>query len=182
VGPGTDPYDAPVPLSEGIPVVVMGSDGERVLLRLHFEWADGTYGEWSLQFTVQVPPRDQLQLACSTQDREDFRAEGPYLAPGSDTFIRANLGGITLRDAVVQVTWPDGPWSWNGTWVVYREGALVAFVKFQDLSGVACKGTGIGGVRSRNCVVEQVAVVNGVEWLGPGSVACQSSAGRIDED
>jgi hypothetical protein len=145
-GPGTDPYDKPVPLSEGIPVVVMGSDGEQVLLRLRFEWGDGSYGEWSLQFTVQVPPRDQLQLACSTQDRDLFDHNGPFLTPGSDTFIRANLGDISLRDAVVQVTWPDGPGSWNGTWVVYREGALVAFVQFESLSGVACSGTGIGGV------------------------------------
>ncbi len=145
-GPGTDPYDAPVPLSKGIPVVVMGKDDEQVLLRLRFEWADGSYGEWSLLFTVQVPPRDQLQLACSTQDREEFDVNGPFLGPGSDTFIRANLAGIIGRDAVVQVTWPDGPGSWNGIWAVYREGALVAFVQFEGLSGVACKGTGIGGV------------------------------------
>ena len=145
-GPGTDPYDAPVPLSERTPVVVMGSDGERVLLRLRFEWADGTYGEWSLQFTVQVPPRDQLQLACPAQDHEGFNHNGGSLLPGADLFIRANVRGISRRDAVVQVTWPDGPGSWNGTWAVYREGALAAFVQYEGLSGVACKGTGIGGV------------------------------------
>jgi hypothetical protein len=147
-GPGSDhPYDAPVPLSEGIPVIVMGSDGESVLLRLRFEWADGTYGEWSLQFTVRVPPRDQLQLACPTQDHEGFNHSGGSLLPGADLFIRANVQGIGPRDAVVQVTWPDGQGSWSGTWAVYREGALVAFVQYEGLSGVACKETGIGGVR-----------------------------------
>lgn len=146
-GPSNDhPYDKPVAISRHIPIVVMGSEAEHLLLRLKATWADGTTGEWTLAFTVTVPPRDELTLACPIDERLKFEHTGGSLMPGADVFIRANVGGVTQQDAVVQVTWPDGPGSWNGIWAVYREGALVAFVQYEGLSGVACRGTGIGGV------------------------------------
>jgi hypothetical protein len=144
-GPGANPYDKPVAIAKGIPIVVMGTDREHLLLRLQATWADGTTGEWTLAFTVSVPPRDQLALACPTSEQAEFDMNGPVLTPGSDIFIRANLAGVTSRDAVVQVTWPQGS-GWNGTWAIYRGGALVALVKYEGLSGIACANTGIGGV------------------------------------
>jgi hypothetical protein len=144
-GPGTDPYDAPVALSRPIPIVVHGADDEHLLLRLQATWADGTTGEWRLAFTVSVPPRDQLSLACPADQRLRFDRSGPVLTPGSDLFIRANLPGVRRDDAVAQVTWPQGS-GWDGTWVIYRKGALIAFVRYDDLSGVACAGTRVGGV------------------------------------
>jgi hypothetical protein len=41
---------------------------------------------------------------------------------------------------------PDGSTEWDGTWQVVRGGSVIAAVEFGSLSGVACPGSGIGGV------------------------------------
>jgi hypothetical protein len=142
-GSGSDPYDKPVPITRGIPVVIMGKDGEHLQLRLRAEWTDGQVGEWTIRFTVTVPSKDEIVLACPESDHVRFEGPKMVLLPGSDLFIRANLPGVRSTDAVVQVTWPQGD-SWDGTWAIYRDGALVALVEYGNLSGTECEDVGIG--------------------------------------
>jgi hypothetical protein len=145
-GPGSDPYDKPVPTRQQIPIVVQGRAGEHLALRLKAEWADGTVGEWSLQLAVTVPSQDELSLACPPDQRIRFQHSGAVTMPGGSAFITGNVEGLTLHDAVAQVTWSSGSNSWSGMWAVYREGSLVALIRFDGLSGVACAGSGVGGV------------------------------------
>ena len=145
-GPESDPYDKPVPTGQQIPIVVQGRAGEHLTLRLKAEWADGTVGEWSLQLAVTVPSQDELSLACPPDQRIRFQHSGAVIMPGGSAFITGNVEGLTLHDALAQVTWSSGPNSWSGMWAVYRDGSLVALIRFDGLSGVACAGSGVGGV------------------------------------
>lgn len=145
-GPGSDPYDKPVPTGQQIPIVVQGRAGEHLTLRLKAEWAGGTVGEWSLQLSVTVPSQDELTLACPPDQRIRFQHSGAVITPGGSAFITGNVEGLTLHDAVAQVTWSGGSNSWSGMWAVYRDGSLVALIRFDGLSGVACAGSGVGGV------------------------------------
>jgi hypothetical protein len=169
-GVGTDPYDKPVPLSEHIPIIVMGHDGDHPRLRLKAAWGDGQTAQWTLKFAVTVPSLNQLTLACPESDRVHFTGPRMVVTPGSDVFIRANLPGVTLKDAVVQVTWPQGPNSWDGTWAIYRQGALVALVKYGGLSGTACSDAGIGLPANAN----GLRIGPSSEWARPGTVTLWS--------
>lgn len=146
-GEGSDHvYDRAVPLAEQPPVTVHGPQDDAPILRLRFTWPDGSSAEVSIAFLVGVPPLDSLELACSPDRRVDF-APAPdalLLGPGSDLAIRANVPGVVASDAVAQITWTDGEDRWNGTWAIYREGALVALLDYETLTGTACHASGIG--------------------------------------
>jgi hypothetical protein len=143
-GTGADPYDKPTPIGREIPIVVEGRAGEHLLLRLKAEWVDGTGGEWTLRLAVTVPSKAELTLACPPDQRVKFHHSGAVILPGGSAFIRGNVQGLTLQDAIAQVTWTSGRNNWDGLWAVYRQGSLIALIRFEDLSGVACAGTGVG--------------------------------------
>jgi hypothetical protein len=58
------------------------------------------------------------------------------------------MTGFLQSDVIEQMTkrGGGGAGGWAGTWQVVRGGSVVAAVEFPSLSGVACRGTGIGGV------------------------------------
>jgi hypothetical protein len=35
---------------------------------------------------------------------------------------------------------------WDGSWQVVREGSVIAAVEYDELDGIACRGSGVGGV------------------------------------
>lgn len=57
------------------------------------------------------------------------------------------MASFLQTDVIEQMTRdPDGATEWDGMWQVARDGSVVAAVDFASLSGVACRGSGIGGV------------------------------------
>jgi hypothetical protein len=57
------------------------------------------------------------------------------------------MDGFQQTDVIEQMTRePGGTTEWDGVWQVVREGSVIAVVEFGALSGVACRGSGIGGV------------------------------------
>lgn len=56
-----------------------------------------------------------------------------------------NLPGIRRDDIVEQMTRTmPSETGWDGTWQVVRDGSVTA-VDFDELNGVACRGSGVGG-------------------------------------
>ncbi len=112
-------------------------------------WPDGK-GDFIVPFEVVAEPVSrEIQLECPVDDRIAFAApDGPRILPGGSAYITGNLEGFRPGDVVEQMTRHDGGGAggWDGTWQVVRDGSVVAIVEFPELSGVACRGSGIGGV------------------------------------
>jgi hypothetical protein len=113
-------------------------------------WPDGNavfLAYFEVRYDEPVPRN--IVLDCSPSDRIPFPTpEGPFILPGGSAFIRGNMAGFLQSDVIEQMTKRDGGGAggWDGTWQVVRGGSVVADVEFPSLSGVACRGTGIGGV------------------------------------
>jgi hypothetical protein len=113
-------------------------------------WPDGNaffLAYFEVRYDEPVPRN--IVLDCSPSDRIPFPTpEGPFILPGGSAFIRGNMAGFLQSDVIEQMTKRDGSGAggWDGTWQVVRGGSVVADVEFPSLSGVACRGTGIGGV------------------------------------
>jgi hypothetical protein len=57
------------------------------------------------------------------------------------------MSGFLQADVVEQMTRSNtGSSEWDGVWQVVRNGSVIAAVEFGTLGGVACQGSGIGGV------------------------------------
>jgi hypothetical protein len=57
------------------------------------------------------------------------------------------MGGFLQTDVIEQMTRdPGGSTEWDGVWQVVRAGSVIAAVDFSSLGGVACRGSGVGGV------------------------------------
>jgi len=119
-----------------------GRDGFGASVR----WADGE-GDFIVTFEVNGDSTPEVVLDCPPDDRVEFPTpDGPFILPGGSAFIRGNLAGFLQTDVIEQMTRrPGGASEWDGTWQVVRQGAVIAAVDF-SLSGVACRGSGIGGV------------------------------------
>jgi hypothetical protein len=112
-------------------------------------WPDGN-GDFLAYFEVRSsePVSRRIGLDCPLSDRIVFAApEGPRIMPGGSTYITGNLAGFVQGDVVEQMTRDAdaGPGGWEGVWQVTRDGSVIATVEFADLSGAACRGSGIGG-------------------------------------
>ncbi len=82
-------------------------------------------------------------------DRLGFTTpDGPRILPGGSAYITGNVEGFVRGDVVEQMTrnGDGGPGGWDGVWQVSCERVRDAYVEFGALSGVACRGSGIGGV------------------------------------
>ncbi|HWL91062.1 MAG TPA: hypothetical protein VNP90_06815, partial [Actinomycetota bacterium] len=112
-------------------------------------WLGEGQGEFTVPFEVvgEAGSR-QVALDCPTEDRVEFSTpDGPRILPGGSAYIRGNMAGFLQTDVIEQMTRePGGDTEWDGTWQVVRDGSVIAAVGFGALSGVACRGSGIGGV------------------------------------
>jgi hypothetical protein len=112
-------------------------------------WPGGR-GDFSVSFEVvgEAGSR-QVVLDCPTEDRVLFSTpDGPRIQPGGSAYIRGNMEGFQQTDVIEQMSRSgDGfPGGWAGVWQVVRDGSVIAAVEFDALNGVACRGSGIGGV------------------------------------
>jgi hypothetical protein len=126
-----------------------GRDGFGASVR----WPGGGKGDFTVTFEVVGSPADQdiqdIRLDCAAE--EDWIAfttpDGPRILPGGSAYIRGNMEGFQQTDVIEQMTQdPDGSTEWDGVWQVVRDGSVIAAVEFGSLRGVACRGSGIGGV------------------------------------
>lgn len=121
-----------------------GRDGFGASVR----WPSGK-GDFTVAFDVVGEPASrQIVLDCPTEDRVPFSTpDGPRILPGGSTYIRGNMPGFLQRDVVEQMTRSNaGGSEWDGVWQVVRNGSVIAAVEFGTLGGVACRGSGVGGV------------------------------------
>ena len=109
-------------------------------------WPDGR-GDFTVPFdVVGSPTAREIELHCAGADRIPFTApDGPRILPGGSAYITGNLEGFLPDDVVEQMT-RDAGGEWDGVWQVVRRGSVIAAVDFGSLGGVACRGSGIGGV------------------------------------
>ncbi|MCD6020522.1 MAG: hypothetical protein K0R20_232 [Actinomycetia bacterium] len=102
-----------------------------------------------MTFDVVDAPSDRIiELDCAEEDQLAFMTpDGPRILPGGPAYIRGNMAGFQQTDAIEQMTRdPGGTSGWDGTWQVVRDGSVIAEVEFGSLRGMACRGSGIGGV------------------------------------
>jgi hypothetical protein len=138
--PGTD-----VTITRTTTPLYAGTDGVGAGVR----WPDGNaYFIAYVEVRYEGAVRSNIELSCPAEDRIAFAAPGgPRILPGGSAYIRGNLEGFRQDDVIEQMTKdPDGDTEWSGVWQVVREGSVVAAIDFSSLGGVACRGSGIGGV------------------------------------
>ena len=112
-------------------------------------WPGGNEGDFSVSFDVVGSPESaSIELGCAADEQVEFvTPDGPRRLPGGSAFIRLNLAGVQQTDVIEQMIRKPGRTSrWDGVWQVVRDGSVVAAVDFGSLSGVACRGSKIGGV------------------------------------
>jgi hypothetical protein len=112
-------------------------------------WAGEGEGDFTVPFEVVGDAGSrQIVLACPTEDRVEFSTpDGPRILPGGSAYIRGNMEGFLQSDVIEQMTRdPGGATEWDGPWQVVRDDSVIAAVGFGSLRGVACRGSGIGGV------------------------------------
>ena len=112
-------------------------------------WPQGS-GDFVVPFDVGWAIEHRgIALDCEPGDRDLFTTpEGPRILPGGSAHITGNVEGFVPGDVVEQMTRraSDSPGGWEGTWQVSREGSVIAYLDFGSLRGIACRGSGIGGV------------------------------------
>ncbi len=83
-------------------------------------------------------------LDCDPGDQVELRPPDGYLEPAPPDYIRVNVSGIAGSDDVRRI---DGSadFAEPSTWVVVRDGLVVAEIDYPRLDGVACRGSGVGG-------------------------------------
>ncbi len=113
-------------------------------------WPGEGEGDFIVPFDVAGSQSSvSIELGCAVEDQVEFSTpDGPRLLPGGSAYITGNMEGFVQGDVVEQMTRYEGagPGGWDGVWQVVRDGSIVATVDFGSLGGVACRGSGIGGV------------------------------------
>ena len=85
-------------------------------------------------------------LACSAGDMMPFAHTGGVLEPAGESYIRVNVSGIEPSDVLVQVFAEPNDDVGRGIWNLERNGRVLAVIDWETLQGIACRGSGIGGV------------------------------------
>ncbi len=157
-------YDPLFVVPPRTPIVVLAESGTEVFVTrtttplytgvdgvgVSVSWPDGD-ADFLAYFDVRYddPVPRNILLDCPPSDRVQFTTpDGPRILPGGSAYITGNLPGFIRGDVVEQMTREadSGPGGWEGIWQVTRDSAVIATVDFGDLSGLACRGSGIGGV------------------------------------
>ncbi len=123
----------------------VGRDGFGASIR----WPGEGQGDFTVTYeVVGEAGYRRIVLDCPTEDRVAFSTpDGPRILPGGSAWIRGNMSGFQQADVIEQMTRdPGGESEWDGVWQVVRDGSVIAAVEFGELSGVACRGSGVGGV------------------------------------
>jgi hypothetical protein len=95
---------------------------------------------------VIAPAADAPPPDCATADQIAFEHTGGVDEPAGEAFIRVNTIGILPSDVLTHTSPASGPTGDDGLWTVARDGSVIAWVDYPDLNGVACTGSGVGGV------------------------------------
>jgi hypothetical protein len=121
--------------------------GGDVGLVVSAEWPEGNATFIvPLSVTEATPDLELVVLDCRPGDQAEFTGPDERILPGGSLYITGNLPGFERNDVVEQMTREtNGETEWSGVWQVVREGHVVASVDFDNLSGTACRGSGIGG-------------------------------------
>lgn len=86
-------------------------------------------------------------LACPAGDMMPFAHTGvAVLEPAGESYIRVNVSGIQPSDAIVQVLAEPNDDVGRGIWNLERTGQVLAVIDWETLQGIACRGSGVGGV------------------------------------
>lgn len=110
----------------------------------------GTSGEKGMVVTLTVSGTDVpldgylTQLACSDADMMPFVSHAAAFGD-PETTIRKSIEGILPTDRISQFRFDQGVQP-MGLWEVERAGDVLAVVQLPSLEGIACRGSGIGGV------------------------------------
>jgi hypothetical protein len=150
-----------IPVPPGTPIAIQATSATRVFTtRATTQFFEGDVGlvvsaEWPqgaatfivpLTVAVTDPDLELVVLDCRPEDQVSITGPDTRIEPGGSAYIVGNLPGFQRSDVVEQMTRDQGGESdWAGVWQVVREGSVVASIKYPDLSGAACDGTGIGG-------------------------------------
>jgi len=150
-----------IPVPPGTPIAIRTTSTTRVFTtRATTQFFEGDVGlvvsaEWpqgKATFIVPLtvaftdPDLELVVLDCRAEDQVSISGPDTRILPGGSAYIIGNLPGFEKGDIVEQMTRdPGGESEWSGVWEVVRNDSVVASVDFPELSGEACRGTGIGG-------------------------------------
>jgi hypothetical protein len=86
------------------------------------------------------------QLNCSQADMMPFADDGARDLPTPPTYITVNLPGFQDGDELNQIRFDNSEFPGAGIWQASRDGEVIAVIAVPSLDGIACRGSGIGGV------------------------------------
>jgi hypothetical protein len=116
-------------------------------LVVNAEWPEGE-ATFIVPLTVAFtdPDLELVVLDCRPEDQVAITGPDTRILPSGSAYIVGNLPGFERGDVVEQMTRKDGGDAGDlaGVWQVVRDGAVVASVDYPELSGTACRGSGIG--------------------------------------
>ncbi len=74
-----------------------------------------------------------------------FADEGGY-QPAPPAYITVNVAGFLNSDELTQIRFDNSAFPGAGLWQASRDGDVIAVIAVPSLEGIACRGSGIGGV------------------------------------
>jgi hypothetical protein len=111
------------------------------------EWPDG-HATFVVPLTVApaTPDLELVVLDCRPEDQVPITPPETRIEPAGSAYIVGNISGFERSDIVEQMTREAGSDAGDlaGVWQVVRDGTVVASVDYPELSGTACRGSGIG--------------------------------------
>jgi hypothetical protein len=111
------------------------------------EWPEGE-ATFIVPLTVSFtdPDLELVVLDCRPEDQVPITWPDTRILPSGSAYIVGNLPGFERGDVVEQMTRKGGGDAGDlaGVWQVVRDGTVVASVDYPELSGTACRGSGIG--------------------------------------
>jgi hypothetical protein len=150
-----------IPVPPGTPIAIETTSTTRVFttrattqffegdvgLVVSAEWPEGQ-ATFIVPLTVAVtdPDLELVVLDCRSEDQVPITPPEKRIEPAGSAYIVGNIPGFERSDVVEQMTREEGSDAGDlaGVWQVVRDGTVVASVDYPELSGTACRGSGIG--------------------------------------
>ena len=150
-----------IPVPPGTPIAIETTSTTRVFttrattqffegdvgLVVSAEWPEGQ-ATFIVPLTVAVtdPDLELVVLDCRSEDQVPITPPENRIEPAGSAYIVGNIPGFERSDVVEQMTREEGSDAGDlaGVWQVVRDGTVVASVDYPELSGTACRGSGIG--------------------------------------